>query len=202
MAKFRGVERQCKICDATFRAPPSRALTAEYCSIACAAIGRGQRQRNRLTLQCRNCSEDFDVPASHADRRIYCSSGCKHTAEEYLKALHHRAVGDRNNQWKGGRVDHSDGYRYVLAVDHPYTANGYVLEHRIVMERWLRQNKPDSPFLIRLGQNLYLKPGCHVHHKDEDRRNNRIENLECLEAADHRKIHADMRRQRRADDKE
>lgn len=91
--------------------------------------------------------------------------------------------------WKGGVTSHADGYVYRHARDHPFASNGYVFEHRLVMEEWLRANDPDSPFLIRLGDQLYLSPDFVVHHRDEDKANNCIENLECMTPADHRRHH-------------
>lgn len=61
--------------------------------------------------------------------------------------------GARNPAWKGGRRLDKDGYVLVLCPGHPYANNnGYVREHRLVMER-------------KLGR--YLLPGEVVHHKGE-----------------------------------
>jgi len=98
-------------------------------------------------------------------------------------------TGDGNSQWKGGRAAHSSGYVYQAAKDHPFASNGYVFEHRLVMEAWLRENDPESPFLIRLGDQLYLSPDFVVHHRDENKANNSIENLECMTPAEHRRHH-------------
>jgi len=38
--------------------------------------------------------------------------------------------------------------------------------------------------------NGLMPKGCEIHHRDHDRRNNDIENLECLTIAEHRKHHA------------
>jgi endogenous inhibitor of DNA gyrase (YacG/DUF329 family) len=190
MAKFRGAVVSCKICGSAFKVPPSRAQTAEFCSIKCASVGRGERIRKRVTLSCANCGTPFEVPVSHADRRVYCSSKCKHESADYLSALSDRTRGDNNPMWSGGFVDHSEGYIYASAPDHPFASNGYVLAHRLVMERWLRRTDPSSPFLIRLGGGLYLSPEFVVHHKDETKRNNEIGNLECLTPAEHTRLHS------------
>jgi hypothetical protein len=34
--------------------------------------------------------------------------------------------------------------------------------------------------------------GCEIHHRDDDPDNNRLENLECLTVAEHRRVHATM----------
>jgi hypothetical protein len=71
--------------------------------------------------------------------------------------------GKRNGRWKGGRRINHDGYIQICCYNHPYRdARGYVFEHRLVMEK-------------KLGR--YLTAEEVVHHKDYDRKNNKIENL-------------------------
>lgn len=36
-----------------------------------------------------------------------------------------------------------------------------------------------------------IPEGCHIHHKDEDPKNNHIDNLECLTVSEHMKLHGD-----------
>lgn len=83
--------------------------------------------------------------------------------------------GERNPAWKGGRYLDDDGYVLIFAPDHPFaTKDGRVREHRLVMER-------------RLGR--YLLPGEVVHHMDDDRQNNALENLELFSTnADHLRV--------------
>lgn len=68
------------------------------------------------------------------------------------------------------------GYMVRLVTEHPFAdKRGYVLEHRLVMEHHLGR---------------FLKPGEVVHHKDQDRLNNDIGNLELLEGqSNHAKDH-------------
>jgi transposase len=74
--------------------------------------------------------------------------------------------GKRNGRWKSGREVTDSGYVKVCCPNHPHRdARGHVFEHRLVME-------------MKLGR--YLLSEEVVHHKDYDRRNNRIENLELF----------------------
>lgn len=199
MAKPKGPVLECKICGSAFRVPPSRAKTAEFCSLKCASIGRGQRQRKRIMLECANCGEPFEANECHADRRKYCSYECKNSHSDYRQKLSGQTARENNPMWKGGKTLHSGGWVYQHAPDHPFASNGYVFAHRLVMEKWLRENEPDSPFLIRLGNQVYLSPDYHVHHKDENKRNNVIRNLQCLTNSEHISLHNDLRRNTRKD---
>ena len=66
-------------------------------------------------------------------------------------------------------------YLYGLVPSHPKaTKNGYVLEHRLQIEK-------------KLGR--FLNSDEVVHHKDEDKHNNKIENLEVMSRAEHTRLH-------------
>lgn len=82
--------------------------------------------------------------------------------------------GPGHPNWKGGRNIDRQGYVMVWVPDHPHArkqhrvhAGGYVLEHRLVME-------------AHLGR--YLEPHEVVHHKDGNRQNNALENLEVFDS--------------------
>ena len=72
--------------------------------------------------------------------------------------------GAMNGSWKGGRIVDKDGYVLIWTPKHPFANNhSRVREHRLVMEK-------------KLGR--YLTPKEVVHHKDDNRSNNAIDNLE------------------------
>jgi hypothetical protein len=77
--------------------------------------------------------------------------------------------------WKGGQAVDRDGYIRTYAPDHPWPRRGgYVLEHVRVME-------------IHLGRRMRRTEA--VHHKDHDRQNNDLSNLEVLERGQHSSHH-------------
>lgn len=70
--------------------------------------------------------------------------------------------GDKNPCWRGGRRM-MKGYVEIRMPDHPNARGGYMLEHRVVMERMIGR---------------LLRPEEVVHHKNAIRSDNRPENLQ------------------------
>ena len=71
--------------------------------------------------------------------------------------------GERHPRWKGGRYSHMRGYIFVLSPNHPFkNIQGYVLEHRLVIEKSLGR---------------FIEPHERVHHLDGNPSNNALENL-------------------------
>lgn len=58
--------------------------------------------------------------------------------------------------------------------------SGYVREHRLVYEEYLREHDPSSKFLMEVSGELYLKPETVIHHKNQDRQDNRLEKLQAF----------------------
>lgn len=84
--------------------------------------------------------------------------------------------GADHHNWKGGVFQHSDGYLFEYAPNHPTAAanKGYVLQHRLVMERKLGRLLRDHEL---------------VHHINEVKDDNRPENLELSNRSIHMKGH-------------
>lgn len=198
MAKFRGAVLSCATCGAEFRVPPSRAHKAKYCSNACAGPGRGEEQEiEKVAVVCKACGKTFYEHRCHAGRRLYCSKACQHGSSAYLQGLSERSSGENNAMWKGGVSNHSEGYLYEHCPEHPFASRGYVFAHRLIAESALRTADPTSPFLIALGEQLYLRKDVVVHHKDGDRKNNDISNLQVMSNSDRIRLHNAIRRQRK-----
>jgi hypothetical protein len=87
-----------------------------------------------------------------------------------------RLPGPLHPKWGGGRVN-KRGYWHLREIDHPHANGGYVPEHRVVIEQHLRQTDPEHP---GLGPDGCLRRDWCVHHRNGDKGDNRLENLEPM----------------------
>ena len=140
----------------------------------------------KQTKNCLVCKKLFEkrVNCSKKDWIItrFCSRRCKSLSQigkpntsktKFVKGLIPYNKGkemptimrEKHPQWKGGRLKRQSGYIIILNHSHPYNRNGYVREHRLVMENYLGR---------------YLKPEEVVHHINGIRDDNRLENLQLF----------------------
>jgi len=104
----------------------------------------------KIKLTCNVCGEDyFKFPSQHSNKRSkYCSKKCFYIRHP------HQPVRDKR------------GYILIFKPNHPNsTLNGYLREHRYIIEK-------------QLGR--FLKKSEVVHHKNGILSDNRIENLELF----------------------
>lgn len=146
-------ERTCPHCGALYEAKKPAQI---YCSQPCATAVAQQRRRKHpvgAVATCETCGKEYALRGGKAAR--FCSRQCLYDSMRGEKAAH----------WKGGRHVRSDGYVTVYAPDHPsaFGHGGYVKEHRLVMEQHLGR---------------MLRSNEVVHHRNGNRADNRIENLE------------------------
>jgi hypothetical protein len=122
-----------------------------------------------------------------------CACGCAQTFERKMIRGHeqryihgHNERGKKHDyfikksgkdhpNWKGGRIRTNQGYYLLYLPDHPLCeSKGYVLEHRYVWEQY---------------NIAILLPWAEVHHKDKNRDNNNIDNLEAMTYSQHLSLH-------------
>jgi len=136
----------------------------------------------------RRASGDAAVPSPKKK-----SKWDKLTAAEQQRRLDQlKSFGKRedNPSWKGGRRVDDNGYVQILLPEHPFAKDGYMAEHRLVVEQRTREDDPESPLLTEVAGVKYLKSVAVVHHVDEVKTNNNSENLMLLpNAAAHCFIH-------------
>lgn len=146
-------------------------------------IDIGERYKKPYTLECNLCHCHFSYAVSHfnyAHGGHFCSKSCH--AKYYFcnkkpwnKGLTGLMTGEKNPTWKGGKYKDKNGYIHVRNTNHPNcSSNGYVLEHRLILEK-------------ELGR--YLKKNEIVHHINEIKDDNRLENLVVMSQSKHVGLH-------------
>lgn len=79
-----------------------------------------------------------------------------------------------------GKLIKKGRYMYIIDPTHPNaTEHGYVLAHRLVMEKHIGRLLNDDEV---------------VHHVDENRFNNDLSNLQLMTRREHTKLHNDKRK--------
>lgn len=126
--------------------------------------------------------EDVDTPSSGPCRLRFGSwakalraAGLKpkepNISEKCREASRIAHTGSQGCNWKGGRIKDQFGYVLIYSPEHPKgKSNGYVHEHRLVMEK-------------QLGR--YLEKTESVHHKNGIKDDNRLQNLELMQCRVH-----------------
>lgn len=154
----------CQFCNKSFKRYGN--VIAKYCSYNC----KNQSQNNKVKLICVNCSLEYEqYPSAIKWSKIrgnnfnFCSSKC---TKEFK-------VGPNSNTWKGGRHITKRGYIKIRKPEHPNNIYGYCYEHRLVMEEHIGR---------------YLTEHEDIHHINENKSDNRLENLELLTSSEHSKL--------------
>ena len=130
----------------------------------------GKIRRRAIARICVDCGERQYTRANGVREQLKTKTfncRCKPCHARRPKVL---PRGKDHWHWKGGRHETKAGYVIIMVPEHlKSNSNGYVLEHRVVMEE-------------KLGRPLLSHET--VHHKNGIRSDNRPENLE-LHAGSH-----------------
>lgn len=88
-------------------------------------------------------------------------------------------LGEMNSNYNGGKYVDDKGYVRILRPEHPANIKGYIYEHRALIEEYLGR---------------YLKSWESVHHINEIKADNRLENLFLCSQQEHSAIHREGKR--------
>ena len=130
--------------------------------IYCSNKCRGDSNITRIKTKCKICRTNIIVFPSRLSKQNFCSKICH---GKFLSKF----VREKSPMWNGGIMEHSDGYTYQLVGVKRYKGM-----HRIIMEN-------------HIGRKLKSKEI--IHHINENKRDNRIGNLQIVSRAEHIRIH-------------
>jgi hypothetical protein len=179
------IQKKCIVCDAEFSVPPVRANTAMFCGKACKAKHASNKyKQDQVKCLCGQCGKEFYVPQSRHERGNgkFCSNKCRNES-----MLGKRFTPLSND---GVTTKHTDGYILERCANHPFNVAGYVMQHRLVIENEMRLKVPEHHFLVEVDSVKYLKRGIEVHHVNEVKDDNRINNLIACTLSGHKDLHA------------
>ena len=129
---------------------------------------------------CLDCSKGRWVQLINSKpKRLRCIVCSAKRVTKYLKPNTQGSRSHRN--WKGGRKREHDYMLLLLRPDDFFysmtTMRGYALEHRLIMARHLGR---------------CLQPWEIVHHKNDIKDDNRLDNLALLTNSEHVKLHREL----------
>lgn len=197
------VEVKCAYCGKVEYVTPCRAKKYQCCSKKCLGDLRRKTDPN---CTCPICGKEFYVKPSRITRvktQICCSKECSNKLKEttYLKEGNHQfgLIGDKNSSFKGQEIISNLGYILEYCPGHPKpcdrsTSGSRVRQHRLVIER--NYDKFDPKYFEVINGWTVLKDEYDIHHINEIKTDNRLENLQILTRSEHRSLHNTLEAQK------
>lgn len=189
--------RKCSNCGKEIQIRHKKRVILKYvfCSQKCTNEFKTKKRmenENYFNCICPICNKKFHVKPYHLKKykHHYCSKECQRLAKkENMKgAKNHQygLKGSKNASWKSDIKKTNYGYIKVRDLEHPFKdCDGFVFEHRLVAEKYLL-NQENS---IEINGKKYLKKEYTVHHIDNNKTNNDVNNLKVITKEEHSKIH-------------
>jgi hypothetical protein len=152
------------------------------------------KKNNPNRIPCPVCGKLHPVTPSDQAKMVHescCSMECMAIYRQtiYLGANNpnYNNRGSKNPIWKSDEKISTYGYKMIRLPDHPFAnCDGFVFEHRYIAEQYLLT--PETTVII--DGKKYLSPDFIVHHKDGNKLNNSVDNLQVMTLAEHTRLHS------------
>lgn len=150
---------KCDVCDKEYLIKLSKALKAKHHFCSKKCLDYYYK-KTWIETRCSQCGKKIKKRQCEIrNDNVFCNKKCE---SEY------RSYNNSPKSWRGGYISKTTGYRYI-------SYNGkQIEEHRLVMMNHLRRK---------------LKTTEHIHHKNGNKTDNRIENLLLTTNKEHKKYH-------------
>ena len=163
-------EIKCKHCDTLFTVPKNRKDTALYCSRKCQSL----HSRVQVEANCEICGNHFTHISSRSNKAKYCSKTC------YYKAMTKRG----KTQYKCTHC----GIDFLGSKSHNRKYCSTACNNKAKIDKWnpsfstVRKQMMARDMIQKCERCGFdeVKEILGVHHKDRNRKNNALENLEVL----------------------
>jgi len=102
-------------------------------------------------------------------------------------------IGEQNASFKSGCLVTNLGYVLESCMGHPYPhdrskKSSRVLQHRLIVER--NHQLFNESYFECINSRIVLKPEFEVHHINENKQDNRVENLQIMTKSEHMSLHS------------
>ena len=164
------IEKYCRQCNTQFFVPNYRKNIAVYCSRNCQALA----SREKIITTCVTCGNEFTHISSRANKAKYCSRSCYHKGQKGKGSIEYtcqhcdkKFLGSPSHKRKFcSRACVNKSNKSVWNPSF-ITARKAMASREMIM-KCNRCGYSDCPEILG------------VHHRDRNRKNNNLENLEVL----------------------
>lgn len=163
-----------------------------FCCKQCESIFKKRKSLTKTNVECSFCNKKYYLKPSHLNKikNPCCSYECSRQLRKItMKGENNHQYGLKGNlnaSWLSDEKITNYGYKKIRVINHPFKdCDDFVFEHRLIAEKFMLD---DTNSVIIDGQR-YLKPDLIVHHKDKNRLNNSVNNLEIMTLNDHTSLH-------------
>lgn len=174
-----------------------RQMYGHFCSAKC--YEKWAKYNKSPNCKCAICQVPMYIKPFKLNKNkngVTCSKYCsnKLRAIYFSGSGNHQygLTGDKNSSFKSYTRTTNYGYILEYAPGHPFPHDNshktvMVLQHRLVVEKnyWLF----DQNAFITINGKHYLKKEYDVHHINEIKTDNRIENLQIMTRGEHSRLH-------------
>ena len=184
---------KCKICGKTDYKIDTKKFPKEFCSYKC--YEEWLKWNKEPNCTCAICGKKmYKKPSAIAKIKygVTCSKVCANALKAQYMAgegnHQYRLTGDKNASFKGQTTISNYGYILEYCPGHPYPhdrshSTTRVLQHRLVIEQ--NSDKFDDEYFEIIDGWKVLKQEYDVHHINEIKTDNRLENLQILTRSEH-----------------
>lgn len=170
----------------------NKSIGSNYCSWPC--YEKNKQLITKPNCVCSICNKPMYLKPFRLKRVVHgvvCSNECKSIQKSNFMSgegnHQHGLTGDKNASFIGIDRINQYGYNMKYLPNHPKADSaGRYREHRYVVET---QGSYDDKYFDFIDGVKVLKDEYHIHHKDENKTNNNINNLEVLTQSEHSSLH-------------